>query len=148
MSVEPPEEPDDGEIRLIGDGDGLAIIGDLAAVERFRESEGLRSNDFGLLRLRHIFGSGAAGAQAWSDISANSDRWDTLPTEGAERAKRWGPSTTDTRMPGGHRSSASACAALDASVSGGDRTPPPNRPAVRRHERAACNRMRQLGPRA
>ena len=41
----------DDEIQLISDGDGLAVIGDPAAVERFLVSEGLSSKDLGLPRL-------------------------------------------------------------------------------------------------
>ena len=41
----------DNEIQLISDGDGLAVIGDPAAVERFLASEGLPSKDLGLPRL-------------------------------------------------------------------------------------------------
>ena len=39
------------EIQLISDGDGLAVIGDPAAVDRFLVSEGLPSKDLGLPRL-------------------------------------------------------------------------------------------------
>jgi hypothetical protein len=35
----------DNEIQLISDGDGLAVIGDATAVERFLVSEGLPSKD-------------------------------------------------------------------------------------------------------
>ena len=38
----------DNEIQLISDGDGLAVIGDPAAVERFLVCEGLSSKDLGL----------------------------------------------------------------------------------------------------
>ena len=41
----------DDEIQLISDGDGLAVIGDPAAVERFLVLEGLQSKDLGLDRL-------------------------------------------------------------------------------------------------
>src|SRR5690349_18302844 len=41
----------DGEIQLISDGDGLAVIGEPSAVERFLLSEGLPSKDLGLPRL-------------------------------------------------------------------------------------------------
>ncbi|MFV2102966.1 hypothetical protein [Micromonospora sp. LOL_024] len=42
----------DHDIQLISDGDGLAVIGDPMAVERFLVSEGLPSKDLGLRRLR------------------------------------------------------------------------------------------------
>ena len=41
----------DNEIQLISDGDGLAVIGNPTAVERFLVSEGLSSKDLGLHRL-------------------------------------------------------------------------------------------------
>ncbi|MDQ1742875.1 MAG: hypothetical protein QOE23_1214, partial [Pseudonocardiales bacterium] len=37
-----------GEIELISDGDGIAVIGDQSAVDLFLESEGLPSRDLGL----------------------------------------------------------------------------------------------------
>ncbi len=54
----------DNEIQLISDGDGLAVIGDPAAVERFLVSEGLSSKDLGLPRLGAVLSTGAAVAQA------------------------------------------------------------------------------------
>lgn len=47
-------EPDDaplGEIELISDEHGVAVIGDPAAVELFLASEGLKSKELGLPRL-------------------------------------------------------------------------------------------------
>ena len=41
----------DNEIQLIGDGDGLAVIGNAADVERFLAAEGLSAKDLGLRRL-------------------------------------------------------------------------------------------------
>ena len=65
----------DSEIQLISDGDGLAVIGDPGAVERFLVSEGLSSKDLGLPRLGAVLSTGAAAAQAGSEIAANSGRW-------------------------------------------------------------------------
>ncbi len=53
----------DNEIQLISDGDGLAVIGDPAAVERFLVSEGLPSKDLGLPTAR-ICPQAGAGARA------------------------------------------------------------------------------------
>ena len=50
----------DNEIQLISDGDGLAVIGDPTAVERFLVSEGLPSKDLGLQRLGPVLSTGAA----------------------------------------------------------------------------------------
>ena len=78
----------DNEIQLISDGDGLAVIGNPAAVERFLVSEGLPSSkDLGLPRLGSVLSTGAAAAQAGSEIAANSGRWVKL-TEGVRAACR------------------------------------------------------------
>ncbi|MFC4913236.1 hypothetical protein [Actinomadura gamaensis] len=80
----------DGEIQLISDGEGLAIIGDPADVDRFLAAEGLPSKDLGLRRLRSAFGNGAAAAQAGSEIAANSGRWVKLTRESAQLTKKYG----------------------------------------------------------
>ena len=74
----------DNEIQLISDGDGLAVIGDPTAVERFLVSEGLPSKDLGLHRLGSVLSAGAAAAQAGSEIAANSGRWVQLTKESAQ----------------------------------------------------------------
>jgi hypothetical protein len=78
------------EIQLISDGDGLAVIGDPAAVERFLVSEGLSSKDLGLPRLGSVLGTGAAVAQAGSEIAANSGRWVKLTKESAQLVNKYG----------------------------------------------------------
>jgi hypothetical protein len=80
----------DNEIQLISDGDGLAVIGDPAAVERFLVSEGLSSKDLGLPRLGAVLSTGAAAAQAGSEIAANSGRWVKLTKESAQLADKYG----------------------------------------------------------
>ncbi|TDU87745.1 hypothetical protein EV138_1273 [Kribbella voronezhensis] len=80
----------DDEIQLISDGDGLAVIGDPAAVERFLVSEGLPSKDLGLQRLGSVLSTGAAAAQAGSEIAANSGRWVKLTKESAEAVNKFG----------------------------------------------------------
>ena len=80
----------DNEIQLISDGDGLAVIGDPAAVERFLVSEGLSSKDLGLPRLGAVLSTGAAVAQAGSEIAANSDRWVKLTKESAQLVNKYG----------------------------------------------------------
>ena len=74
---------------LISDGDGLAVIGDPAAVELFLTSEGLVSRDLGLPRLRSVFNVGSGVAQAASEITANSGRWVQLTQASAELAKKY-----------------------------------------------------------
>ena len=80
----------DNEIQLISDGDGLAVIGDPTAVERFLVSEGLPSKDLGLPRLGAVLSTGAAAAQAGSEIAANSGRWVKLTEESAQAVKKYG----------------------------------------------------------
>ncbi|MEU3453445.1 hypothetical protein ABZ671_07555 [Micromonospora sp. NPDC006766] len=79
----------DYEIHLISDDDGLAVIGDPAAVERFLVSEGLSSKDLGLHRLGPALSAGAAAAQAGSEIAANSGRWMKLTEESAKIAEKF-----------------------------------------------------------
>ncbi|MEU2585522.1 hypothetical protein ABZ612_21700 [Streptomyces avermitilis] len=88
----------DNEIQLISDGDGLAVIGNPTDVERFLVSEGLSSKDLGLQRLKSVFGTGAAAAQAGSEIAANSGRWVKLTTESAQRVKKFG--LMESKTPG------------------------------------------------
>jgi hypothetical protein len=80
----------DSEIQLISDDDGLAVIGDPMAVERFLAAEGLPSKDLGLQRLRPALGTAAAVVQAGSEISANSGRWVKLSKESAQQVKKFG----------------------------------------------------------
>ena len=81
----------DNEIQLISDGDGLAVIGNPTDVERFLVSEGLTSSkDLGLPRLGSVLSTGAAAAQAGSDIAANSGRWVKLTKESAQLARKHG----------------------------------------------------------
>jgi hypothetical protein len=81
----------DNEIQLISDGDGLAVVGDPAAVERFLVFEGLPSSkDLGLPRLGSVLSTGAAAAQASSEIAANSGRWVKMTKESAKLVKKHG----------------------------------------------------------
>ncbi|TCM39614.1 hypothetical protein EV648_114136 [Kribbella sp. VKM Ac-2568] len=79
----------DNEIQLISDGDGLAVIGNPTAVERFLVSEGLPSKDLGLQRLGSVLSTGAGAAQAGSEIAANSGRWVKLTKESAEALNKF-----------------------------------------------------------
>ena len=80
----------DDEIQLISDGDGLAVVGDPAAVERFLVSEGLPSEDLGLQRLGSVLSAGAGVAQAGSELAANSGRWVKLTKESAQLVQKHG----------------------------------------------------------
>lgn len=78
------------EIQLISDGDGLAVIGEAGAVERFLISEGLpASKDLGLQRLGPKLRSAAGLTQAGSEIAASSGRWVKLTEESAQNLGKY-----------------------------------------------------------
>ncbi len=77
------------EVHLIGDGDGLAVIGEPAAVERFLATAGLPSKDLGLHRLGPNLGNAAGAVQAGSEVAANSGRWMKLTEESAKIAREF-----------------------------------------------------------
>lgn len=78
------------EVQLISDGDGLAVIGDRSAVERFLSSEGLESRELGLSTVLPRLGTVAATTQIASDVAANSGRWVKLTKDSAAAAKKYG----------------------------------------------------------
>ncbi|GLY32504.1 hypothetical protein [Kineosporia sp. NBRC 101731] len=78
------------EIQLISDGDGLAVIGEAADVERFLASEGLPSKELGLPRLKSVLRTGSIAAQAGSEIAANTGRWVQLSSDSAGRIAEFG----------------------------------------------------------
>lgn len=86
-----------GEVELISDGDGFAVIGEPSAVSRFMTAVGLTS-DVGAPQLDTILSSGAVAAQAGSEIAANSSRWVKLTKESAALVKQYG--LMDTKTPG------------------------------------------------
>lgn len=73
-----------GDIEVISDGDGIAILGDAAVIDRFLESEALPSRPLNMTRLRGVLNLGGAVAQAGSQIAENSGRWVKLTKESAE----------------------------------------------------------------
>lgn len=76
------------ELELICDGDGLAVIGDPAEVERFLSSAGVQSKDLALQRrLGTALNTGSNAAQTGSQIAANSGRWVKLTEESAKALK-------------------------------------------------------------
>src|SRR5215469_12610961 len=88
------------EIELVSDGDGLAVLGNPADVERFFLSAGLDkalSRDLDLHRLWSFSGTGGAAAQIGADLAANSGRWVKLTPESAEVVKKYGLMPTKTR---------------------------------------------------
>lgn len=80
----------DNEIQLIRDGDGLAVIGDPAAVDAFLASEGLESKELGLQRLGPALTAGAGITKAGAEIAATSGRWVKLTEESARAADKFG----------------------------------------------------------
>lgn len=77
------------EIELISDGEGLAVIGDPEAVDRFLSAEGLPSRDLGLGRLRSVLSTGSQAAQVGAQISESSGRWVKLTKESAAAMKKF-----------------------------------------------------------
>src|SRR4051812_11611530 len=83
------EEPTmHADIQLISDGDGLAVIGNATAVDRFLAAEGLPSRDLGLKRLHSVLKTGSGIAQAGSEIATQSGRWVKLTKESAEKKSK------------------------------------------------------------
>ena len=90
----------DNEIQLISDGDGLAVIGEPTAVEKFLRSAGqwVASKELDLHRLKPLLGIGSDVVQAASEIAANSGRWIKLTEESARLRKEHG--LMETKTPG------------------------------------------------
>lgn len=88
------------EIELVSDGDGLAVIGEPKAFERFLRSNGLWevSNNFDLRRLKSLVDIGSDVAQVTSELSANWGRWIKLTEESARLVKEHG--LMESKTPG------------------------------------------------
>lgn len=81
-----------GEIQLISDGDGLAVIGDPMDIEHFLVAQGLDRlpvRDLGLQRLRKLESNVAIAAHVGSSIAAGSGRWVQITEESAGLIKRY-----------------------------------------------------------
>lgn len=79
----------DNDIAVLSDGDGLAVIGEPGAVERFIASAGVPSKDLGLPRLKSVLAAGGAATQAGAGIAANAGRWVKLTPKSAEALKQF-----------------------------------------------------------
>jgi hypothetical protein len=79
----------ESEIQLISDGDGLAVIGHPAAVDRFLTAERLPSKDLGLKRLSSALRAGSTIATAGSEVADHSGRWVQLTATSAEAMKKY-----------------------------------------------------------
>jgi hypothetical protein len=84
------------EIQLISDGDGLAVIGESTAVERFLATEELPSEELKLHRIKGALSTGAAAAEVGSEIAATSGRWVKLTADSAQKIKKYGLIPTKT----------------------------------------------------
>ncbi|MGE3193844.1 MAG: hypothetical protein AB7K08_10290 [Microbacteriaceae bacterium] len=86
------------EIELISDGDGLAVVGNKSAVERFLGERGLLalSEDLGLHKLGALAQAADSVVRGASDIAANSGRWLKLTKESAAVVKEFGLMDTKT----------------------------------------------------
>lgn len=85
-----------GEIQIINDGNGLAIVGESKAVEQFLASENLPTKDLGIGRISTMLSAGSGLAQVSSEVAAQSGRWMKLTAESAEWAKKF-PAVMDPK---------------------------------------------------
>ncbi len=83
MTVEGAEVED---LQFISDGDGIAVIGDAAAVELFVASAGVPSRELDLRRLNTAAAKGGSALQTASEVAANAGRWMKLTEESARAA--------------------------------------------------------------
>ncbi|MFJ2980736.1 hypothetical protein ACIPEP_17950 [Curtobacterium sp. NPDC087082] len=74
------------EIEIVRDDDGVAVIGDPAAIERFLSSNGLPSRHLDLPRGSHLSSAGSMASQAGAGMAA-SGRWVKLTKESAKALK-------------------------------------------------------------
>lgn len=98
----PKPIPDDSEtgreLQLIGDGDGLFIVGEPSEVERFLVSQSLDrvpSRDLGKQFLP-LLRTTAEFTQVGSEVAATSGRWIQLTAESADKVARFGLMPTKT----------------------------------------------------
>lgn len=87
------------EIELVTDGDGLAVIGNSADVERFLLDQGLDRAPSKVLdtrRLSSFVGTGGTAMQVGSELATNSGRWVKLTAESAQAVKQYGLMATKT----------------------------------------------------
>ncbi|QEW00350.1 hypothetical protein F6J84_09770 [Microbacterium caowuchunii] len=76
------------EIEIVSDGEGLAVIGDPLAVERFLSTAGVASRELNLSQaLGSALNVGSAAAKGGSEVAANAGRWVKLTEESAKALK-------------------------------------------------------------
>lgn len=91
---EEEESVHDQGVELVSDGDGLAVVGSPAAVDRFIAAAGL--SEVGSAQRGAAFSAGSALAQAGAEIAASSGRWVKLTEESAQAVKQFGLIPTKT----------------------------------------------------
>ncbi|SCG51368.1 hypothetical protein GA0070623_1920 [Micromonospora rifamycinica] len=83
------EQTLENEIELVSDGDGLAVIGHPATVDRFLTGERLPSKDLGFRRISSTLRTGSTLAKSGSEIAEHSGRWVQLTAESAQAMKKY-----------------------------------------------------------
>lgn len=73
----------DDNIEVISDGDGLAVIGERTAVERFLSAHNLPSRELPLPQLKTALAAGGAIAEVGAMVAERSGRWVKLTRESA-----------------------------------------------------------------
>ncbi|WP_461636379.1 hypothetical protein [Glutamicibacter soli] len=71
-------------LTVIGDKDGMAVVGDSDALDKFFAASGLIARDMKLDRVGKLLNNGAVGAQTASSLMENSGRWVKLTKESAK----------------------------------------------------------------
>jgi len=87
-----PERGDDvdGEIQLVVDDDGIAVIGEQSLVDAFLASEGLAPLAVPTPRLSQAATAGSVVARAASQVAEGSGRWVKLTKESAQAIDKYG----------------------------------------------------------
>lgn len=92
-----PDEPGE-EVELISDGEGLTVIGQPSAVERFVALAGSPSRELDLKTLPSAASRGGTLLQTAAEVTANTGRWMKLTEDSARAAK----TATLVQRSGGH----------------------------------------------
>ncbi len=77
------------EIQLISGGEGLAVLGNPAEVERLLAAEGLSSRDLAVPGIGGFLNVGAMAASTGSAVAAGSGRWVQLTKESAQAVNKF-----------------------------------------------------------
>lgn len=91
------------ELELVADEEGLAVVGNVADVERFFLSAGLDrlpSRDIDLQRLRSLTNTAGTGVGVAGDVAANSGRWVKLTADSAKAMHEFGLMAVKDGPPG------------------------------------------------